>query len=289
MIEKRYEKKIWRNLIIVLTITLVLAFILGKYWQGGNTFFDESMVAAGAFILLIYATFLQLIELRYQRRDLNLTKEEMRAQTKEFEQVNNLSIQGMKQTQFFELLLLKENYYKDFYVEERETFKLNFYKELHRILIREFMDNITENAKRKFVEDNHFITNEFDDYKNKTMEEKIKDMMERNATHDDFRTYYSNDEAIIDNMFASALGESHYIHTGIALERIDSKIMKPYLIHRNILELFNRSDNEALEYLEILYNAQIEKAERDLYDILEKKLNIDQFYEESANYGFKTS
>lgn len=281
MIEKLDEKKILRILIIVLTITLVLAFISGKYWQDGNTFFDESMVAAGAFILLIYATFLQLIELSYQRRDLNLTRAEMRAHTKEFEQANNLSIQGMKQAQFFELLLLKENYYNDLSINEHETFKLNFYKELHRILIREFMDNISEISKRQFVEDYKFIFDEnYDYYKKITMEEKVKGIVEKNAAHDYIREYYSNDEAIIDDMFAGALRESYHIHVGSNFERLNIKILKLYLIHKNILELLNRKDNQPMEYFKTLYNAQIDKAERDLYNILEQEIYIDKFYDE---------
>lgn len=90
-------------------MAIATIFISSKY-NKGEMILDESIVSAGAFIMLIFATVLQLLELGAQREELKLTRAEMKKQSKEFNIANDLTSSTLNQTRFFELLKMKEEY-----------------------------------------------------------------------------------------------------------------------------------------------------------------------------------
>ncbi|MGX5789864.1 hypothetical protein [Staphylococcus equorum] len=83
-------------------VFLIICFIISLLILAFDLFFDnkgefklsEVYVSLAAFVMLIGTAILQNIELSMQREDLELTRKEMKEQTKEFEQNN-------KQAKFF--------------------------------------------------------------------------------------------------------------------------------------------------------------------------------------------
>lgn len=96
-------------------IILLLVYANFNWPTQGKYLFDESIVSFLAFTMLIITALMQNRDLRLQREEMKMTRAELegskQAQEQQKEEMiksNELVIQNIKQTQFFELLRMKE-------------------------------------------------------------------------------------------------------------------------------------------------------------------------------------
>lgn len=125
-------------------VFLIICFVISILILGFDLLFDnknefklsEVYVSLAAFVMLIGTAILQNIELSMQREDLELTRREMKEQTKEFEENN-------KQAKFFELLKIKE----DIYMNIDRDFLSDFIRDYKRNLMNVLEDRLHQNER----------------------------------------------------------------------------------------------------------------------------------------------
>ncbi|KIH70945.1 hypothetical protein [Salinicoccus roseus] len=267
------------------SLTVTLGFLLN---DNNDSLLDESIVSAGAFLMLIFATILQLHELSAQRDDLKLTRKEMRQHSKEFNKANDLTTETLNQTKFFELLRLKEEYSNVILSSKNNLFN-DFNTDYKKILHDEICDVVIKEmnleTRQKIIEDNNL--------KNKYTKQRVINMSPQNEQ--DFYNekifelfssinidlflseillkYNVLDTDAFSKVYISAKSNAHRTHIGKRFEKVNTDILKPYFKHKTIIELIDENEN-----LISLYNSQLHIEEKEAYKILDDSLELDDTY-----------
>lgn len=161
----KYQKAMW---CIGIFGGVFILFRINYNWPftSGNLF-DESVISFMAFAMLIITALMQNRDLRLQRKEMELQREQfedskiaLQDQKNEMIQSNSLLIESNKQTQFYELLRLKEdltmklelNYYqinKRYYNKILKEIIKQYPNEKVTLLIEVYSKNISEYKKEK--------------------------------------------------------------------------------------------------------------------------------------------
>lgn len=143
-----YQKAMWITAIVG-TILLLFNINYEKPFQTG-TFLDESVISLMAFLMLIITAQMQNRDLRLQRKEMELQREQfeeskvaLEQQKDEMIESNKLIIQSNKQTQFYEMLRLKEDLTMKLEHNYYSIYKNNCKKIINEIIDRFPDDNIT--------------------------------------------------------------------------------------------------------------------------------------------------
>jgi len=286
----------WLSILLTISsvgcVTILLLNYFQKINEAGNTIFDESLVSACAFLMLIITALMQNRDLKLQREEMEEARKVQELQKNELEENNKQIIKNIEQAKFFELQRLKEQMLEVIITNKQIDFS-TIIAQLRGLYINTFLKEMIildrkdqKGRMKRFLSASDLNTKvhvrlDPKDYLplDKHSEDILLNQLIKYLNSD--RNNFLLSLNSIDNNEGISIKEIEDIVNLDFYEnirkRLDLSHIKLYRYHELILRITNENDE-----LRNLYESILLEEEKILFSFFENKFNIDDLYYELA-------